>query len=68
VLSELASKFDRFTMVLRDVAEGTLAAGAHDERSVVRLYERWLKSGSARLAEELGARGIIPTRGGGGSN
>lgn len=68
VLSELAAKFDRFTLVLRDVAEGTLAAGARDERSVVRLYERWLKSGSTRLAEELGARGIIPTRGSGGSN
>jgi hypothetical protein len=68
VLSELASKFDRFTVVLRDVAEGTLAAGAQDDRTVVRLYERWLKSGSSRLAEELGARGIIPTRGSGGCN
>lgn len=68
VLSEMAAKFDRFAAVLRDVAEGTLACGARDERSVVKLYERWLKTGSARLAEELGARGIIPTRGTGGSN
>jgi hypothetical protein len=68
VLGELAAKFDRFAGVLRDVAEGTLASGARDERSVVRLYERWLKTGSSRLAEELGARGIVPTRGAGGQN
>jgi hypothetical protein len=66
VLGELAAKFDRFAGVLRDVAEGTLASSAHDERGVVRMYERWLKTGSSRLAEELGARGIVPTRGAGG--
>lgn len=68
VLSEMAAKFDRFAEVLRDVADGTLACGARDERSVVKLYERWLRTGSSRLAEELGARGIVPTRGAGGSN
>ena len=68
MLSELAAKFDRFAAVLADVAEGTLACGARDERSVVKLYERWLKTGSSRLAEELGARGIVPTRGTGGIN
>jgi hypothetical protein len=68
VLSELAAKFDRFAAVLADVAEGTLACGARDERSIVKLYERWLKTGSSRLAEELGARGIVPTRGSGGMN
>lgn len=68
VLSEMAAKFDRFAAVLADVAEGTLACGARDERSIVKLYERWLKTGSSRLAEELGARGIVPTRGSGGTN
>jgi hypothetical protein len=68
VLSELAAKFDRFAEVLSDVAEGTLACSARDERSVVKLYERWLKTGSSRLAEELGSRGIVPTRGSGGTN
>ena len=66
VLTELAARFERFAEVLRDVAEGTLACGARDQRSVVKLYERWLKTGSSRLAEELGARGIIPSRGSGG--
>jgi hypothetical protein len=68
VLSELARKFECFAEVLRDVADGTIACGARSERSVVRLYERWLKTGSTRLAEELGAKGILPTRGAGGLN
>jgi hypothetical protein len=68
VLSELAAKFDRFAAVLADVAEGTIASGVHDERSIVKLYERWLRTGSSRLAGELGARGIVPTRGAGGTN
>ncbi len=68
VLSELAAKFDRFAQVLADIAEGTLACGARDERSVVKLYERWLKTGSSRLAGELGARGIVPTKASGGIN
>jgi hypothetical protein len=62
VLEELAVKFDEFVDVLAEVAEGALAMGARDERGVVKLYERWLKTGSSRIAEELGARGIIPTR------
>jgi hypothetical protein len=68
VLSEMAAKFDRFAAVLADVAEGTMAPLAHDERSIVKLYERWLKTGSSRLAGELGARGIMPTRGPGGTH
>lgn len=68
VLSELAAKFDRFAEVLADVAERTLACGARDERSVIKLYERWLKTGSSRLAEQLGSHGILPSRGAGGLN
>lgn len=68
VLSELSMKFDRFAEVLADVAEGTLTCGARDERSVVKMYERWLKTGSSRLAEELGSHGIVPSRGSGGLN
>ena len=68
VLSELAEKFERFARVLSEVADGTMASGARDERSVLRLYERWLRTGSSRLAEELGARGLLPSRGTGGLN
>lgn len=68
VLSELAENFERFVSVLNDVADSALASSARDERSVLRLYERWLRTGSSRLAEELGARGLVPTRGSGGLN
>jgi hypothetical protein len=68
VLGELAAKFDRFARVLADVAESAMAKAARDDGAVVRLYERWLKTGSGRLAEELGARGLVPARGSGGLN
>lgn len=66
VLSELTAKFDRFVEVLSDVAEGTLAVGARDERSVVKLYERWLRTGSSRLASVLSEQGILAVRAKGG--
>jgi hypothetical protein len=68
VLGELAVKFERFVEVLADVADGTLARSARDERSVVKLYERWLRTGSARLADELAARGLVPQKNKGGIN
>lgn len=66
VLGELAVKFERFVDVLSEVADGAIAGQAQDERSIVKLYERWMKTGSTRLAHELGTRGIVPTRGSGG--
>ena len=62
VLEELAARFERFVEVLSEVAETTMSA-VRDERSIVKAYERWLKTGSPHLAVELGARGIVPTRG-----
>lgn len=66
VFTELSLKFDRFVEVLTTVADSTLAQQAHGERGVVKLYERWLRSGSTTLAKELGARGLVPHRGAGG--
>jgi len=68
VLGELAVKFGEFVDVLAEIAEGAMAMGARDERGVVKLYERWLRTGSSRIAEELGARGMIPMRAAGGLN
>ncbi|HRI68003.1 MAG TPA: hypothetical protein PK156_27390 [Polyangium sp.] len=62
VLEELAVKFTEFVDVVAEVAEGAIAHGTRNEQGIVRLYERWLRTGSSRIAEELGARGIIPTR------
>jgi hypothetical protein len=66
VFTELSRKFDRFVDVLNTVADSTLAQQARGERGIVMLYERWLRSGSATIAKELGARGVVPHRGSGG--
>jgi hypothetical protein len=68
VLAELAAKFERFAEVIGDVADGTLASSARDDGSIVKLYERWLRTGSQRLADALGEHGLVPTRGAGGLN
>jgi hypothetical protein len=66
VFCELSEKFDSFVEVLTTVAEVSLAQQARGERGILKLYERWLRSGSAVLAKELGARGLVPVRGSGG--
>lgn len=66
VFGELSNKFDRFVDVLTEVAETALAHQARGERGLLKLYERWLKTGSESLAMELGARGIVPMRRSGG--
>lgn len=60
VFQELARKLPRFVEVLTDVAERAQAQQARGEKGLVKLYERWLRTGSSRLAAELGARGIVP--------
>lgn len=66
VMRELAEKFDRFADVLRDVADGVLARSVQGTSDILKIYERWLKTGSATLASELGQLGLAPTRGDGG--
>jgi hypothetical protein len=55
---ELSSRFGLLVDLLNEVSERTLAS---TESGVVRLYERWMKTGSDRLAGVLAGRGI-PTR------
>ena len=64
IFSELAAKFERFAAVLGDVAEETIGGMVRDSQSLVRVYERWLRTGSTRLAGELGMHGIVLSRGG----
>jgi len=64
VYSELAAKFQRFAAVLSDVAEGTIGAMVRDSQSLLKVYERWIRTGSTRLAGELGLHGIVLARGG----
>jgi hypothetical protein len=68
VLRELSAKFDRFVEILADVADGTMAHASQSSEGIVQLYERWLRTGSTRLAGELGALGLMPSRGAGGTH
>lgn len=62
---ELAEKFRMFMRLLTDVADSLRARSASSDRAVVKLYERWLQTGSAPLAEALTAYGLTPMRGNG---
>jgi hypothetical protein len=57
VFGELASHFREFVDVLNEVSETTRL---NTPLSLVRLYERWLQTGSRRAAALLGERGIAP--------
>jgi hypothetical protein len=63
LFAELADKFDGFVDVLNEVADLTVAMGSETSRGLLRIYERWLKTGSERLANALSSRGVVPTRG-----
>ena len=57
VFTELARKFVAYMDVLADVRERTGPAGSTD---VLRLYERWLRTGSPRDGQRLVDRGVVP--------
>jgi hypothetical protein len=62
---ELSENFRQFAELLSAVAE-KLALAATPSSSVLKLYERWLKTGSESLGSELIERGVLPVRGAGG--
>ena len=57
VFRELARKFVGFMDVLADISERTALASTPD---VLRLYEKWLRTGSERDGQRLIERGVIP--------
>jgi len=63
LFEELARKFEAFVEVVAEVADATIAMGTESSSGLVRVYERWLKTGSDRLASALTSRGVMPTRG-----
>ncbi len=63
LFAELAENFDAFVSVLTDVADATVATSLESSRGLLKVYERWLKTGSDRLASALTSRGVVPTRG-----
>jgi hypothetical protein len=67
VLGELAARFDAFVELLESVSDRLVAQGAAGSPGgVLKLYERWMKTGSSDIAAVLGAHGLVPQRGNGG--
>jgi hypothetical protein len=64
VFAELADKFQPMVDALNDISETSYR---HSDQDILRLYELWLKTGSARCYSILERLGVKPTRGGGGS-
>lgn len=62
VFAELSEKFQPMVDALNEVSEGS---GAQSDRDVLRLYEIWLKTGSARCYAQLKRLGVEPTSCGG---
>ena len=63
IYRELADNFRAFVGVLAEIADRTIMAGVQGSRDLVRMYERWLKTGSDGLAQGLAAHGLFPLRG-----
>ena len=57
VFAELARKFVGFSDVLADISERHALTSDND---VLRLYEKWLRTGSDRDGQRLIERGIVP--------
>lgn len=58
VFSELSGRFTEFADLLSEISESSRIAANH--QSVLKLYERWMLTGSRRLATLLSERGITP--------
>ncbi len=57
VFGELSRKFVGFMDVLSDVSEHT---GSVSRSDALRIYEKWLRTGSVRDGQKLLDRGILP--------
>ena len=63
IYRELADKFSSFVGVLAEISDATAAMGVAGSRDLLKVYERWLKTGSERLAQALTSHGLVPMRG-----
>jgi hypothetical protein len=58
IFGELAAQFEPLVDVLGEVSERSTLSSSND---LLRLYERWLRTGSARSGQRLIEHGVIPT-------
>jgi len=57
VYGELAEGFEDYVEALDEVRESTVLRTPQD---IVRLYEKWKRTGSPRVAERLRSEGVFP--------
>jgi hypothetical protein len=63
LFGELAERFDVFVALVSGVSDRIVArSGLGSDGGVLKLYERWLRTGSSELASALGQRGLVPIR------
>lgn len=62
VFAELADNFRMFVEIVSRIAERLYAQSVCTPGGMLKLYERWLKTGSDALANALAARGVLPVR------
>jgi hypothetical protein len=63
LFGELAERFDAFVALVSGVSDRIVAqSGAGTDGGVLKLYERWLRTGSSELAAALGQHGLVPVR------
>ena len=58
VFRELAEHFVEMVDVLEEVSERSTLTSPND---LLRLYEKWLKTGSRHAAQRLASQGVVPT-------
>jgi hypothetical protein len=58
VFAELGEKFAGFVDVLAEVSERSCCSSSNAD--LLRLYEKWLKTGSPRSGQLLAERGVVP--------
>ncbi|HEY8551268.1 MAG TPA: hypothetical protein VIL35_15025 [Vicinamibacterales bacterium] len=58
VFGELAEHFAAFVEVLGEISEKSALTSTND---LLRLYERWLRTGSTRVHQHLVRHGVLPT-------
>ncbi len=63
LFDELAHRFDRYVGLLELVSDSLSAQSAHEPKTLVELYERWLRTGSPVLRSALHRHGLVPVVG-----
>ncbi len=60
LFSELSDRFVQWVDVISEVSE---ASRINSHQNLLRLYEKWIRTGSHRLKEILSEKGVIPVNG-----